>query len=205
MPTTDGQNAAADAEQRVAPVPGERFVSRRPTAEELEHGQFWGNAYQRDLIGRVAGRCVLRSLQDQLAWRNELSSDLSTEQVDRIHSPYRWTVRQVFEHCADAERVVGERMMRIAAGDQADLPLWDENAYAASRFGLGNFGHLVSEIAALRQANLLLLRRIVPPAWDNVGSVGGMPISVRAIAWITAGHLQHHFEIVEQRCCTGRT
>lgn len=182
------------------PAGGSKLASRRPTAEELAGDQHWGNADHREWIGRVPGRCAIETLESQLHWLGELAGSLCAELVDRVHPPYRWTVRQVFEHCADAERVFGERMLRVAAGDATDLPSWDENAYAASRFGLGNFGHLVDEIAALRQANVLLLRRVVPRAWDRVGRVSGQPLSLRALAWITAGHLHHHFEIVEQRC-----
>ena len=178
----------------------DRRSSRRPTTDELREGGTCGNAYQRSLIDRAPGDCVLQALDDQLHWLCNLSCSLSTEQVDRIHPPYAWTVRQVFEHCVDAERVFGGRILWIAAGDPTEHPSWDENAFAASRFGLGNFGHLVSEFAALRQANLLLLRRIIPRAWDRTGKVGGQPLSVRAIAWIAVGHLHHHFEIVEQRC-----
>lgn len=125
---------------------------------------------------------------------------MSAELVDKVHAPYTWTVRQVIEHCVDAERVFGDRMMRIAAGDTTDLPSWDENAYAAARFGLGNVGHLISELGYLRQANLMLLQRIKPPTWNQVGTVGGRPITTRGIAWITAGHVHHHFEIIEKRC-----
>ncbi len=171
-----------------------RIASRRPKADEYTadyHGQ---------LIGQVEGESVLRVLDDQLFWLCELASHLSTEQVDKVHLPYAWTIRQVFEHCADAERVFGYRMLRIAAGDETALPGWNENQYADSRFGLGNFGSLVSEIGVLRQANLLLLRRIAPNCWDRAAEVDGGRVTVRAIAWIAAGHLQHHLAIVEKRC-----
>jgi hypothetical protein len=132
----------------------------------------------------------------------ELASHLSTEQIDRVHAPYSWTIRQVFEHCTNAERVFGYRMLRFAAGDNTDLSSWDENHYANVRFGLGNFGSIVSEMGFLRQSNLLLLRRIVPGAWNRMGTVDGHSISVRALAWVSAGHLQHHLRIVEQRTGT---
>jgi hypothetical protein len=65
---------------------------------------------------------------------------------------------------------------------------------------LGNFSGLVAEFGHLRQANLLLLRRIVPSSWESRAKVDGHGITVRAIAWLTAGHLHHHLGIVEQRC-----
>lgn len=171
-----------------------RIASRRPEANESS------TDYHRQLIQRVEGQCVLKILDNQLFWLCELASHLSTEQIDKIHAPYGWTIRQVIEHCADAERVFGYRMLRLAAGDETPLPGWDENEYAASRFGLGNFGSLVSELGALRQANIALLRRIVPNRWDGAAEVDGGRVTVRAIAWIAAGHLDHHLSIIEQRC-----
>ncbi len=46
----------------------------------------------------------------------------------------------------------------------------------------------------------MLLRRIVPAAWDRAAVADGQAVNVRALAWIAAGHLQHHLQIVEQRC-----
>jgi hypothetical protein len=171
-----------------------RIASRRPENTEV------GTEYQQGLIDQLEGECVFRALEDQLYWVCELASHLCTEQIDKVHAPYSWTVRQVFEHCVDAERVFGYRMLRIAAGDSTPLPGWDENAYADRRFGLGNFSGLVAEFGHLRQANLLLLRRIVPSSWDSCAKVDGFGMTVRAIAWLTAGHLHHHLGIVEQRC-----
>ncbi len=171
-----------------------RIASRRPSDDE------WTSDYHGQLIRQVEGECILTILDRQMFWLCELASHLSTEQIDKIHPPYGWTVRQVMEHCADAERVFGYRMLRIAAGDTTSLPGWNENDYANSRFGLGTFAGLVTELGHLRQANLNLLRRIVPPAWDRAAEVDGGRITVRAIAWVAAGHLGHHLRIIEQRC-----
>ena len=171
-----------------------RLASRRPTSAESS------SEYHHLLIEQVEGDCVLTILDSQLHWLCELAGHVSTEQVDKIHPPYGWTIRQVVEHCADAERVFGYRMLRFAAGDQTALSGWQENEYADSRFGLGNFGQLIEELASLRRSNVILLRRIVPKAWDRCGEADGQQVTVRALAWIAAGHLQHHLEIIEKRC-----
>ena len=171
-----------------------RIVSRRPANEEVSAD------YHQKLIDLVDGECVMKVLNDQLYWLCELASSISIEQLEKIHSPYQWTIRQVFDHCACAERVFGYRMMRFAAGDSTELPGWDENAYADARFGLGNFTHLVTELGDLRKSNLMLLRRINPATWDHCGVADDATLSTRAVAWVAAGHLQHHFDIVEQRC-----
>ncbi|QDV47229.1 DinB superfamily protein [Stieleria neptunia] len=171
-----------------------RLASRRPESEEFD------SEYHGQLIARVEGECAIAILRQQLHWICDLASSISTEQVDRIHAPYRWTIRQVFEHCANAERMFGYRMMCLADGSGPTLPNWDENVSADSRFGLGNFSCLAAELGDLRKANLGLLQRLSPRAWDGSGTVAGQRINVRALAWLTAGHLLHHFEIVENRC-----
>lgn len=171
-----------------------RIASRRPEPDETT------SEYHQQLIDGVAGDCVMKASWNQLHWLCELASSISTEQVDRIHAPYGWTIRQVIEHCADAERVFGYRILRFAAGDETPVPGWDENAYADSRFGLGNFTHLVTELGDLRKANLMLLRRIAPAAWEHRGTADDQQLTTRALAWIAAGHLQHHLAIIEKRC-----
>ncbi|MGB7325328.1 MAG: DinB family protein [Rubripirellula sp.] len=177
----------------------QRNSSRRPEPSEFSDSPA-DSTYQLDLVSRMDGDCALATLDRQLYWLCELSGHLSPEQVDKLHPPYQWTIRQVLGHVADAERVFGYRMLRIAAGDTTSLPGWDENAYADSRFGMGTISNLVNEIATLRQSNLLLLRRIEPKAWDRSAEVSGNRMTVRAIAWLAAAHLHHHFEIIEQRC-----
>jgi hypothetical protein len=168
-------------------------ASRRPTPEE------WTFPYHGDLLAKQPGHCALNVLESQMYWLCELASHLSTEMVDKIHSPYTWTIRQVFEHGADAERIFGYRILRLAAGDTTPLAGWDENAYADARFGLGSFSNLVSEWGDLRKANLRLLRRIEPRCWNHAGEMSGGRVTLRAVAWITAAHLNHHFEIVQRR------
>lgn len=171
-----------------------RIVSRRPADTELS---FEGH---RMLVQRLGGSCVLKQLSDQMYWLCELASHLSTEQIDKVHLPYSWTVRQVFEHCVDVERFLGMCLLHFAAGDPSEVRGFNHEMYADSRFGLGNFSGLVSELGHQRQANLLLLRRIVPLAWERAGEIDGHQLTTRGIAWLAAGHLDHHLSIVEARC-----
>ena len=172
-----------------------RVASRRP--DPSEYGPI---DYYSTTIEAVEGDDVMPILRDQMHWLCDLGSAVSTEQTDKVHAPYGWTIRQVFEHCADAERVFGYRAMRIAAGDTTELPSWDENQYAAARFGLGGtLSMLIEEWGLLRRTNFILLRRIEPAAWDRQARANGVTVTVRAIAWLMAAHLQHHLRIVEKR------
>ncbi|MEL7265626.1 MAG: DinB family protein [Planctomycetota bacterium] len=169
------------------------LVSRRPAEHELT------TDYHRGHLNRVSGDDVIVVLRDQLPWLCDTVAAISTDLVDSIQAPYSWTIRQVFAHLAETERLMGYRLMCFAAGDPATLPGLDENQYAAAKYGLGNFTNLVEELGLLRRSNILLLQRLRPACWDMMGAAENHTISVRGLAWVVAGHLQHHLQIVQQR------
>lgn len=167
--------------------------SRRCTADEVNH------PYHRRLIDALPGDDCLGVLRRQRPALHDLASSISTDQVDQVHAPYQWSVRQVFVHLAEAERVFGDRMLRVAAGDPAPLAGWDENAYATARYGLGNFDRIVAELDHLRQANLMLLDRLAPRCWDQIGQLDAQPVTLRVLAWFLPAHFHHHLEIIRRR------
>jgi len=44
-----------------------------------------------------------------------------------------------------------------------------------------------------------MLRRLDAVAWHRVGTASGKPISVRALAFIMAGHVRHHVGMLRER------
>jgi hypothetical protein len=58
---------------------------------------------------------------------------------------------------------------------------------------------LVEEFAYVRSASLALFRSLGPEAWMRRGTANKNEVSVRALAFITAGHELHHRQILEER------
>ena len=170
-----------------------RIAARRPGPNETT------SDYQRRMIDRIEGEDCLAVAAGQLYWLCELASHLAPMVVDTIHRPHRWTIRQVFAHGIDVERIFGARMTHAAAGDATVLAGFDQDAYADAKFGSGNFSNLTTEWGHLRQSNLLLLQRLSPVCWDRTATIDGETMTVRAMAWFLAGHTQHHLQIVERR------
>jgi len=116
------------------------------------------------------------------------------------YAPGKWSVRELFGHLTDAERVFGYRAFCISRGEQAALPGMDEKAYmAASRFDEQPLAELAGELLTLREANLLVLRRLRPEDWERAGNANGTPVTVRALAYIIAGHVRHHLGVLRER------
>lgn len=119
---------------------------------------------------------------------------------DHAYAPGKWTLKEVVQHMADAERIFSYRALRFARGDETPLPGFDEQVYApASGAGSRTLADLAAELAAIRTATLALLEHLPAEAPARRGISNGNPISVRALAWIIAGHERHHLRILRER------
>jgi hypothetical protein len=116
------------------------------------------------------------------------------------YAPGKWSIKQVLLHLSDVERVFVYRAMRFARRDATPLPGFDEDAWAPeSGADDRSLADLAAEWADVRRASLALFRGLPASAWGHRGLSNGKEISVRALAYATAGHVRHHLEVLEQR------
>jgi len=73
--------------------------------------------YYETYIGKV-GKNVLQELTAQADELKKLLGKLPQEQVNCLHEPYTWTLKQLVGHLIDCERAFSSRIFRIAVGDQ---------------------------------------------------------------------------------------
>ena len=112
----------------------------------------------------------------------------------------KWTIREVFGHLIDAERVFSYRALCISRGEKVSLPGFDENVYVAESPYLARpLADLIVEFSSLRRANCAFFRGLKEGDWDRHGTANNNPASVRALAYIMAGHVRHHFNVLRDR------
>ncbi len=151
-------------------------------------------------VSLVPGDDLLAALRRQKDEVLALLRSVNEETSLVRHAPYTWSVKQVVGHVNDGERVFGYRALCLARGETAALPGFDENAYVVTaHFDDYPFRDLVDEFAALRRSNLLMLKNLPADAWARAGTVWERPITMNAQAYILAGHVQHHFNILRRR------
>jgi hypothetical protein len=116
------------------------------------------------------------------------------------YGPDKWTIREVVGHMIDAERIFGYRALRLARGDATPLPGFEENDYArAARSDARTLTDLVDELRVVRDGTVRLFQSFPAEAWMRRGVVNGREVSVRALAYITAGHARHHLAVLRER------
>lgn len=162
------------------------------------------NEWYRGYVAHVPDGDIVAILATQLNDTIALLRELKDEQARYAYAPDKWSIKQVVAHIADAERVFAYRMMRVARGDTTPLPSFDENAYAENgSFDDRPLPSLLAELAAVRGATVALAAGLPANAWERTGTASGSPVSVRALAWIIAGHELHHRGILGTRYMAG--
>ena len=140
---------------------------------------------------------VLRSQMDEL--------DVLLERVEPHQETFRygegkWSIREIVGHLIDSERVFGYRAFCIARGEQQNLPGFEQDDYVRnSTFDAYPLSELASELEIVRQSTIFLFRHIDEQAWTRRGVANNAEVSVRALAYIIAGHELHHREVLRSR------
>jgi hypothetical protein len=143
---------------------------------------------------------VLELLSRQIGEVTQLTDRLPAGQGDYAYAPGKWTIKEVLGHLNDTERVFGYRALRIARADSTPLPGFDENAWMPwAGFQGRTLGDLGAEFRAVREASLALFRHFDREAVGRSGTASGKSITVRALVYITAGHVQHHLRVLRER------
>jgi hypothetical protein len=151
-------------------------------------------------IAKVPDGDIIETLSSQITGTGKFLRSIPESKGDHRYGPDKWSIREVIGHVSDCERVFAYRAMRFARADETPLPGFDENAYVANAtFGTRSIDELVSEFEHIRHGSIHLLRGLDEAAWSRRGIANGAGISVRALAFILAGHELHHLELIRTR------
>jgi uncharacterized damage-inducible protein DinB len=155
-------------------------------------------------VAAVAQSDVLSLLERQVPRLRTAFAGLSDDDAMARYAPGKWSIKEVLGHITDAERIFAYRALRIGREDATPMEGFDENAYVAvSRFDHRPLGELLADFEAIRAATLRLLRGFGPDAWERRGVANARPVSLRALVYIMAGHVQHHMRVLEERYGVG--
>ncbi len=129
-----------------------------------------------------------------------LYETISDERSRHRYASDKWSIREVASHVNDAERVFVHRALWFGRGFETSLPSFDQNvAIASAAADARSWRSHVDEFRAIRAATLAFFEDLPADAWSRRGMAGGNPFTVRALAFIIAGHVAHHARIVRER------
>jgi hypothetical protein len=151
-------------------------------------------------ISLVPGDDILNTLDQQRRQTMLLLSGRDDEDGDFRYAPDKWSAKEVLGHVCDTERVFSYRALRIARADATPLEGFEQDDYVRNGpFAKRPLADLVEDFIAVRRATLSLLRNLDEAAWMRRGIANKSEVSVRALAYIIAGHELHHRRILEEK------
>jgi hypothetical protein len=151
-------------------------------------------------IDKVPGGDVLRVLAAQLDEIPAFLSGISEEKSLYRYAPDKWSLRELLGHLNDAERTFVFRALWFARGFDTPLPSFEEKeAVAAAAADQVPWARHVEEFRAVRLATLAFFHNLPAAAWKRRGIASGNPFTVRALAYIVAGHTVHHTAVIRER------
>lgn len=172
------------------------MLSRPETTEYAE--------YYKNYIALVPDGLVLDFPAEQIGEYRRLLGGVSDADGIAPTAPGKWSIKQILGHICDTERVMSYRALRFARGDQTELPGFEQDDYVReANSNSRSVEDLLAEFENIRKATIALFSSLPPGADTRAGMANGNHLSVRALAYIAAGHAQHHYEILKAR--SGRT
>ena len=178
-------SVTTSAARSVAPAP--------PAADEF-------NPYYGKYISLVTASDLLANMEAQLRDFSAILSPLSETDADLRYAPDKWSIKELFGHVIDTERIFAYRALRISRNDSTPLPGFEQDDYVrSSPAARSPLAALLEEFGYVRNSNLSLFKNLDQDAWMRRGTASGYTVTVRALAYIIVGHVSHHRNILEQR------
>lgn len=146
---------------------------------------------------------IIEVLRSQAKETLELLRSIPEAKGNHAYAQGKWTIKEVFGHVVDSERVFSYRALRIGRGDATPLPGFEQDDYVPhGGFASRTLHDLADELEAVRRATLLLFEGFPRDAGARMGTASGNPVSVQALAYIIAGHERHHVKVLRERYLT---
>lgn len=156
--------------------------------------------YYRSYVGHVTEEEILPVLRSQLDALDVLLGRVTPERETYRYAEGKWSIREIIGHLIDGERVFGYRAFCIARGETQNLPGFDQNDYMLTApYDRIDLEDLLAELRLVRLSNIAMLRNLDDESWMRIGTANDNQVSVRALAFIIAGHARHHMSVLRER------
>lgn len=158
------------------------------------------NPYYGRYVSLVQDDDIIDMLGSQPTRIQDLLKGVPEEKGKYRYEDGKWSVKELLGHLLDGERIFAYRVLRISRGDETPIEGFEQDGYIENANSDDrSFAELLEEFTLLRRANMLLFNNLDDAGWARTGTASDSKVSVRALAYIMAGHIEHHLVILKER------
>jgi len=143
---------------------------------------------------------IVPAIESQMSEMLQFLGGISEEQSLHSYAPGKWTIREVLNHVNDGERLFSGRAFWFARGFTDALPSFDQDvAVQMAHANNTSWAELVEEFKNVRLGTISFFKSLPEEAWSRSGVASDNPVTVRALAYIIAGHVAHHIGVLQEK------
>ena len=170
-------------------------AARMKKPDPSEHAEYYSR-----YINLVPEGDVVATLEAQTKQFVAFLRAIPEAKGDHRFAPDKWSIKEALGHMIDGERVFAYRALRFARADQTAVPGFEQDDYVrAAGHGRAKMADLIEEFELVRKADILMLKHLDEAAWTRKGTASGWEISVRALANVLVGHVEHHWKVLREK------
>jgi uncharacterized damage-inducible protein DinB len=156
--------------------------------------------YYDSYISLVPDGDIVATLSNQLESTLALLRGIDESQANKRYEPDKWSIKELVGHMIDAERIFAYRALRFARNDQTPLSGFEQDDYVkGADFDGRSLADITNEFEHVRRSTISLFGSLSPEAYTRRGPANDVEVSVRALAYMMAGHEAHHMNILKTR------
>jgi DinB superfamily len=156
--------------------------------------------YYEGYISLISDSDILTALSEQVNETLGLLRTIPESDAGFRYAPDKWSIKELVGHMIDGERIFAYRALRFARNDQTPVPGYEQDDYIRNgSFDNYPLAELAAEFEAVRRSTLFLFKHMDSEAWKRRGLANDSEVSVRALAYIIAGHELHHMGVLRDR------
>lgn len=169
------------------------------TTTDLKSEEF--DSYYKSYIDKLSDKINLQE-GFKIGQKNviEFFKFIPNDKLEYRYQPEKWTVKEVFQHLIDTERIFMYRCFRIARRDTTPLIGYDQNIYIEpSGANKKSINELLEEFKIARKNSISILNSLTDEDLCFVGNSNGAVMSARAAAFTIIGHDIWHMDVIKEK------
>lgn len=123
----------------------------------------------------------------------------ATEDLTKGYAPGKWSPLQVMQHLIDCEKVFVYRALAFARADKTVLPGFEQDSVEYSNANARTLEDLLEEYSYQRHGTIRFYATLTEEMLARSGQASTNTLTVRALAYVIAGHDQHHIQLFHER------
>lgn len=151
-------------------------------------------------INEVIDEEIINYLSNQIDFVENFFTEIGEEKAKHRYAEGKWSIKEILGHINDCERLFAARALHFARDEKQNQIGFDEDNYVKSaNFDDLPLAQLLEDFKLMRNSTLSLFNTFNETMWSREGIANGVKFSVASIAYIIAGHFEHHIKVIKER------